>query len=207
MEQLNPSADMIDLFTQPAFLVKDRTVVHSNRAALQLQINPGTDISSLLLTGAEEYAAFHRGSLFLTVSTGGISNNATVTRFGSEDVFLLDEDTLQKELHGVCLAAQELRQPLSTLMTLADKLLPVQAAKNDSTLQSQIAQFNQGLYQMLRLIGNMSFAEKYSSKPTVFTETCNISAFFTELFLSAEELAMKADRTLQYSCSEKDICS
>ena len=113
MEQTNPSADMIDLFTQPAFLVKDRSIVHSNQAALQLQINPGTDISSLLLTGAEEYTAFQGGSLFLTVSTGGISSNATVTRVGSEDVFLLDEDTLQKELHGLSLAALELRQPLS----------------------------------------------------------------------------------------------
>ena len=90
-------------------------------------------------------------------------------------------------------------------MTLADKLLPVQAAEGNSTLQSQIAQFNQGLYQMLRLIGNMSFAEKYSSKPSVFTETCNISAFFEELFLSAEVLAAKADRKLHFSCSEKDV--
>lgn len=201
MEQINHSLDMLDLILQPAFCVENGAVVRVNQAAQQRQIEPGTAVTSLLMTGQEEYAEYTGGSLYLAISAADKQYGASVTRMSGFDVFLLEQETEKAELHAMSLAAQQLREPLAGIMTAADRLFP----KLSESELAQIAQINQGLFQMLRLISNMSDASRYTKSKTPVMETCNISALFDELFASAAELVSQAKHTLHFNGLGQDI--
>jgi hypothetical protein len=81
---------MLDLMVRPGFCVQEHIIVKANQGALSHLINVGTDIRELLLTGKEEYAAFHAGCLYLSLQINGASFGASVTRMGDFDVFILE---------------------------------------------------------------------------------------------------------------------
>ena len=59
------------------------------------------------------------------------------------------------------LAAKTLRGPLEGLINIANGMLPAVAAEGKE-LENQAAQMNQRLYQMMRIINNMSDAASYA---------------------------------------------
>ena len=67
MEEKKDTLGMLDLVIRPGFCVKENQIIKVNQAAGSLFITPGTDIRPLLLTGAEEYAAFTGGCLYLSL--------------------------------------------------------------------------------------------------------------------------------------------
>ena len=68
MEEKKDTLGMLDLVIRPGFCVKENQIIKVNQAAESLFITPGTDVRPLLLTGAEEYAAFTGGCLYLTLN-------------------------------------------------------------------------------------------------------------------------------------------
>ena len=205
MEQANRQPDMLDLLTQPAFYAQNGRIVQVNQAAAQLGLEPGTDVTKLLSTGADEYRTFQSGELSLSISVENAPRGATVARLREKDVFILEQPDTLGEFRALSLAAQELRDPLSTIMTLSDRLFSALPENPENTVADSLAQFNQGLYKMLRLIGNMSYAEKFSKETAVYTETCNIRTFFEELCATSEKTVSSGGRTLQYRGLEKDL--
>lgn len=183
---------MLDLMTQPGFCVKDNTIQKVNQAAQALMISPGTEPGALLLTDPREYADFRGGCLHLTLSLSGRPWGASVIRMDQWDIFLLDDAREGEELRTLALAARELRKPMDSLMTLADQL----SAQTDPALCDSIARLNRGLYQMLRVLGNMSDAgqDPLSSRQ----ETVDISRVFREVFEKAQTLAISTGITLTY---------
>ena len=73
MEEKKDTLGMLDLVIRPGFCVRNNQIVKVNQAAESLFITPGTDIRPLLLTGAEEYAAFTGGCLYLTLRLPNLS--------------------------------------------------------------------------------------------------------------------------------------
>lgn len=140
----------------PAFSVKENIITACNQSAEALLLSPGTDVRELLLTGAEEYAAFSDGCLYLKLRLSSKGCGASVTREGDLDLFLLDQEPEDADLRSLALAARELRSPLSNLMIAADAL--THRMKEDSELQEQLARLNRSLHQMHRLVNNMSDA-------------------------------------------------
>ena len=205
MTQTKSVPDMLDLLSQPAFYVKDNEIVRVNQAASQLQLQPGMQVSRLLLTGSDEYPTFEGGELYLTLKAADNPQGATVTRIDGYDVFLLEAQHELSELHAMSLAAQELRNPLSTISAVADRLFSSLPAEYAGAAEAQIAQLNRSLYQMLRLVNNMSSAERYSKKTSVPKETCNIHAFFNELFEAAAASTAQGGRTLIFRGLDKDL--
>ena len=112
------------------------------------------DIRELLLTGAEEYAAFQQGCLYLKLKTAPDGCGASVTKAGDTDIFLLDQEPEDADLRSLALAARELRNPLSNLMIAADALMRSAAESQ----QEQLARLNRSLHQIHRLVNNMSDA-------------------------------------------------
>ena len=92
MEQLENISGMLDLMVRPAFCVADGRIAAVNPGARSRLIEVGTSIEDLLLTGKEEYAQFRDGCLYLTISLGGESWGASVTRMGDFHVFLLEQE-------------------------------------------------------------------------------------------------------------------
>ena len=193
MESKKETAGFLNLMFQPGFCVKENIVQQANAAALGLSIAPGRDIRPLLYTGAEEYAAFSGGCLYLKLSVAEVTFGASVVRMNNEDVFLLDQDTGNPELQALALAARELREPLTGLMLSANQLMS-QLPGEDAKEARQLAQLNRSLHQMLRILGNMSDSGSDCAHP----ETRNLPMLFEEIFEKAHTLVSHTGVTLEY---------
>ena len=190
MEQLENMIGMLDLMVRPGFCVKDGVIAGVNQSAGARMICPGTPIRELLLTGQEEYSEFTGGCLYLTLDLGGQHTGASVTRQNGYDVFILEQDSDQAELHAMALAAQELREPLASVMTVADRLFPMIC--DHAGNQEQVARINRGLFQMLRVISNMSDAARYHQESERVPEIRDITAILEEIFRNSAALIEQA---------------
>lgn len=204
MDSQNTAAGMLALLPQPAFLVEGGVITHVNPAAEQLFLSPGTEIAPLL-SAQEEYAAFTEGSLLLRLTLPQGQQDARVTRVGGQDVFILEQGQEQSILQALALAAAQLRQPLNGIMTITDTLLPALAQTDDPAVRQQTAQLNRGLYQILRMVGNMSDAARYSNASAFQPETRNICDVLDEIFRQAQALVWQADVSFDFSVPTKAV--
>lgn len=207
MERISDAMGMLDLMVRPGFFVKDDRIVKVNQSAAALLIDADQPLSPLLVTGREEYAAFAGGCLYLTLTVCGTSWGATVSRVGDMDLFMLEQDAEQAELRAMALAARELREPLSNVMTTADRLFPLAAAEGDPAMQDQLARLNRGLYQMLRVISNMSDANRYASTQLASLETVWIGKLLRDIFEKAEALVAQTGITLTFTDRTEPVYS
>lgn len=199
---------MLELILYPAFCVRDGIITRVNRAAQGRLIPEGGSVSDLIRIGKQEYEEFAGGCLYLTLNLEGRNCGATVSRVDGQDVFVLEQDADQAELQAMALAARELREPLASVMTIADQLFPMVGTENDPTIQKQIAQINRGLFQMLRVIGNMSDAARYTGSVTTQQEVLDICALLEEIFIRAKNLVSHGGITLRYMGLKESIyCS
>lgn len=199
MEQFQNALDMLDLIQAPAFCVQDGIIIKANPSAACFLIETGSEIQPLLGTGAEEYTAFSGGCLYLTLSIGGQNVGASVTRMQQFDVFRIEQDHDDAHLQAMALAARELREPLSNIMTIADRLFPSLESDENSKTREQTSQINRGLFQMLRIISNMSDANRYAADYGARQEVRNICAVLDEIFLRAAVLTEQTGITLDYT--------
>lgn len=197
MNQITDAMDMVEYLRQPAFCVRDGIIVKVNSAASGRMIQPGTPVDQLLETGAEEYRDFAGGCLYLTLMVCDQKLGFSVSRKNGFDLFRLEQDAQSPELQSLALAARELREPLAGIMISADHLFP--DGSDDPAVNTQLARINQGLYQMLRLISNMSDADRYAASGSVSMEVKNISALLDEIFTKAATLTELAGVKLEFS--------
>ena len=190
--------DTLDLIASPGFCVKDGLISQINQAARALCIAEGTPVSSLLVTGQEEYESCSWEGLSLTLSIHGHIHSASVVPSGDVHIFLLEPEESREQYRGFALSAMELRGQLDSVMLSAESLSAECAAPSDAA-----ARLNRNLFRMMRTIANMSDAER-------FTVSChmqmqNICAFYDELFRKAQHLAEQAGFRLQHQLPEEDI--
>lgn len=199
MEEYHNFLGMLDLMSQPAFCVRDGKIMKVNPAAAGLVLEEGTPIQPLLFTGEEEYEAFTGGCLYLTLSIAENILGASVTRMEDFDVFSLEQESEQARLQALALAARELRGPLSNVMIMADQLFPLSNMDENGKNSENLARINRGLFQMLRIISNMSDSGRLLADTGARQEIRNISAVLDEIFARAEMLCTEAGVTLCYS--------
>lgn len=199
MEAKKDRFGMLDLMIRPGFCVKENNIVQVNSAAEALLLTPGTDIRTLLLTGKEEYETFESGCLYLKLNLSSKGCGASVTKMDGYDVFVLDQETDDGELRAMALAARELREPLTSVMISADRLLPLA----DSEAKDHAARLNRGLHQLLRIIGNMSDAGHCVSVSR--QETRNLREIFAEIFEKAQTLVEHTGIRLHYQGLSEEV--
>lgn len=187
MEVKKEENGFLDLLTQPGFCVKENRITAVNQAAQCLLVNAGTDVRELLHTGAEEYAAFQGGCLYLTLELAAGVCGASVIRLEDQDVFILDHNA-DDALRALSLAASVLREPLSGMMLSAKNL-----SADDPAQMDALAQLNRSLHQMLRLLGNMSDA---GSESTAQMTLRDIPAVISEIFDRAESSVSRTGHSL-----------
>lgn len=207
MERKESNSGILDLMIQPAFTVKDGIIDRVNEAAQQYFLKAGTQIADLLLTGKSEYRELEEGCLYLTLSVSGLPCGASVRRMDGIDIFTIEQEADQSELQAMALAAQELRVPLSSVMTVADQLFPVTDEDDDPAVQTQISQINRGLFQMLRIIGNMSDAYRYSQQTESKMALTNVTSLLEEIFQQSAELLRHGGTELCFANLEQSVFS
>ncbi|MBQ9929230.1 MAG: HAMP domain-containing histidine kinase [Oscillospiraceae bacterium] len=203
MEHTEDIVMMLEQISDPAFLVQDGIITQVNPSAQRVLIETGSDIASLLATGTQEYADFRGGYLALTLKLGTQLCNASVTRLENCDLFVLNHEQDQAELQSMALAAQELRSPLSSVLAVAEQLFPLIGAQNDQKALDNVAQINRGLFQMLRIIGNMSDAYQYSQDSSSRFETRDVCRIMDELFSGLMPLTEHINIRLHYDGPQK----
>lgn len=203
MNQITDAMDMVAHLRQPAFCVQDGIIVKVNSAAGHLMIQPNIPVEQFLETGSEEYRNFSGGCLYLTLKVCKQRLGFSVSRKNGFDLFQLEQDSECPEFQSLALAARELREPLANIMISADHLFP--AGGDDPAANVQIARINQSLFQMLRLISNMSDAGRYAASGSVSMEIKNISALLDEVFAKAAALVEHTGVRLEYSGITGDI--
>lgn len=194
MAQNQDTAQILQWTSQPAFSVEEGMIRQVNYAAQCCMIEPGTPISELLETGTAEYAAFSEGILHLSIRCKEHRWTACIQRAGSVDLFILN-DCSSPELSAVALAARELREPLSDLMAAAELVFPM---LTDAQAAVHTSHMNQSLYQLLRIISNMSDTARYQTDRSAAQEIRDVCALLEELFQKAAALAQQVGIRLEY---------
>lgn len=112
-----------------------------------------------------------------------------------------DQDLIQ--LQTLALAGQQLRMPISNLMQLTDAL---QANFREETTEKEIvSQINRGLYQMFRIVSNMTDAERYASNCLTNLQTTHATNYLKEVFAGAEAMLEGTAVTLRYEGPSKNV--
>ena len=195
MEKKKESRDWLNLLIRPGFCAEENRITWVNAAAQGLLLEPGMDVESLITSGLESYQDFRTGCLYVQLTLSGTAFHACVTKDGSADVFVLDADAGDTALQALSLAARELRTPLAAVMHGVQAL--------DVAANPQAAALNRGLYQLLRLVGNMSDAGRAPGSARM--ETADLTAFFDELFEKAAVLAEAAGIVLEYQGASRPV--
>ena len=194
--------NLLEMIDRPAFVVRDGIITDRNQMAVNRQIPVGKPIWELLPEDCSAYQTYQGGILYLTLQIGWIPCGATVTRQEDGDIFLMDRDTDQAQLQALALAAQQLRVPLSNLLTVTDCLLP---ALQEESQQHRALQMQRALFQLMRQINNMADAERYACANTAQYENTDLCHFFREIIEKADATLGKANTTLHFTCPEKPI--
>lgn len=195
MEKNKELRDWLNLLIRPGFYVEEGRITQVNAAAQGLLLEPGMDIGPLITSGLESYQNFQTGCLYVQLTLSGMAFHGCVTKDGDADVFILDADAGDTALQALSLAARELRAPLSAVMH------GVQAMREENNPQA--AALNRGLYQLLRLVGNMSDAGRTPGNARM--ETADLTAFFDELFEKTAVFAQSAGIRLEYQGLSKPL--
>lgn len=193
MKRENQLSAVLELLRYPAFSVENDRIAYVNQKAKALMLCGGEDILPIIATGQEEYLTYEDGCLCLTITVQDEPRPATVQMVEGHKVFLLEENEDTEGFRMLSLTAQSLRSPLGDVMSAADSLLPVLAHWEDPAIHEQMARLNQGLYQILRIVGNMSDAGGYLTGSRIFApESTELGGFFQELFQKAAALGTDA---------------
>lgn len=195
MEKNKELRDWLNLLIRPGFYVEEGRITQVNAAAQGLLLEPGMDIGPLITSGLESYQNFQTGCLYVQLTLSGMAFHGCVTKDQAADVFILDADAGDTALQALSLAARELRSPLSAIMH------GVQAMREENNPQA--AALNRGLYQLLRLVGNMSDAGRTPGNARM--ETADLTAFFDELFEKTAVFAQAAGIRLEYQGLSKPL--
>ena len=193
---------LLEMIDRPAFAVCDGIITDYNQMAKNRLIPLDHPVSELMPEGCDAYQNYTGGILYLTLQIGWIFCGATVVRQDGYDYFLLDRDADQEQLQALSLAAQQLRVPLSNVMTVADCLFP---ELTDDTQIEQAAQMRRALFQLMRLISNMADAERYTGLNAATYENTELCSFLRDIFEKANTTLCSTNVSVQFSCPEMPI--
>ena len=178
MKQSDHLFSILDLIDRPAFCVAQGHILRCNQAAQRFLLPENTPVVPLMATGQQEYEEFEGGCLHLTMILAGITQNVTVNKLDGMDLFTVEQDSAGEDLHALALAAQTLRQPLSS-MTLAAEAL---SREESPETKAQLARIHKSMYQLSRLIENMSDAYSYSLQGAAAMELQDMVMVVREIF-------------------------
>lgn len=198
METKNHLFPWLELMGQPAFCVKDGTVLAANAAAEQRLLRADMNIQDIVTQNRDAYETLTDGTLFLKIAAENLQYNACVTRTKEYDIFTIQETEEDLQLQVLSLAAQQLRIPLSNMMSVTDDLF-AKLKETDSNMRQKAGQINRNLFQLLRIISNMSDVKNYKNTATPQKQSVNLSALFDETIEKIQTASEGAQKKITYT--------
>lgn len=202
MENVKEIAYMLELIDRPAFCVRDEAVCLVNGAASRLLLNVGQPVTEMLSAYLEEYRQLEQGVLHLPLQINGTGFTAAVKRLDRQDIFVLESESDQEQKRVMALAAMQLREPLSDVMASLSQLLPKE--ETEPAAREYRASLYRRLYQMHRMVCNMSDVSRYAQEQPAFS--CrDISAVAEELFRKTQVYAAEKNICVEWECPKEQI--
>ena len=177
---------ILDLLSQPVFLVCSEQITYRNHAAAALDHSGTCRISDLL---SEEDLACYRtyqgdGALALLLLLDGRPYSATVTREAQGDIFIAQSQPLYDtlSLDTLAVVADTVRKELTDLFDAASTLFPALEELENARIQHQTARLNRGLYRLLRISANLAEARAFlAGERRAFLERTELRGFLQDL--------------------------
>lgn len=190
---------VIELFSQPAFFVRDGKVCWCNGAARSL-LEEGTALSAVLEGGETLFSNWDRtGTLMLPLRLNGCAYDASVRSAENGALFVANRCASENEASASALfsASVSLRKPLHAMVSAADELF--ERLGETSGTGEAAARLNQSIYQFIRLCNQMSDgSELLLHRKTLRRAPTDMGAFFEDFVAEVEPLVSSVDRTLEY---------
>ena len=205
MSEHTSVTEILSFINAPAFSVCDGTITHCNDAAQRLLITEGTPIDSLLPHDTMEYSSFQTGCLCITLSLQDRSCSASVVRVQEANIFVLEEESDRAELKALSLTAENIRQPLSSLVATTSSLACSLEQNEDPKIRTQLQYMNRSLYRMHRMLCNMSDVLQYADGSSIHMVCQNIVSVVENIFQQAQHLCSQSGINLQYSVPNETI--
>ncbi len=147
---------IMELFTQPAFLVSERVVTWRNHAACAL-VEEGTPLVYLLEDRGALYDQWDgQGKLQITLVLSGQHYDAVACKTEDGTLFVVSnhEEQWYTKASAMLHASATLRRPLQNMVAVTDSVIHL-IEHSEEGLKTGAA-LNRSLYQMLRLCGQMA---------------------------------------------------
>ena len=196
MENTNQSNEpraIVNLILVPAFFTYDGTIVAANAAALSRGVEEGTKVEALMRTGQEEYNSLGNAMLMLSLDLSGQICEASVQGIQGGKLFILQEPDRQ-ELRAYALASLNLRMPLNSMMNAASRLSKI--CTDEETLR-QVDELHHSMFQVLRIVGNMSDAYRYAEPNSDRPEMIDMSGLIIEMLEGCESYLVDINHPVQ----------
>lgn len=198
MELTDHRSGLLNMLVCPAFTANSAHITAVNASARGLLLAEGMPLEPLI-GDASLLEALQDGCLYLSITHGEEIFGAEVTRANGELLFVLDTTPDTDALRALALAATQLREPLSGLMSTVESLHRI------PEVQEQAAMMERRLNQLLRMVCNMSDAGIVPSSGR--QEVWELNSFFREIFEKAAALTESTGVQLTYTGTEKDVYS
>lgn len=198
METTNHLFPWLELMNQPAFCVKNGIILAANSAAKQIMIQADMNVIDIITQNRDAYEEMKNGTLFLSVTVAGQLYNACVNRTDDYDIFIIDEREEDIQLQALSLAAQQLRIPLSNMMSVTDTMF-AHMNQSDSNVQQQAGQINRNLFQLMRIISNMSDVKGYKNTTEAEKQNVNLTTLFDEIIEKIQAISECLQKKISYS--------
>ena len=182
---------LLEMIEHPAFCVRDGIIICANKAAQQKLFEKGSAVISFLPQDALAYQAFTGGCLYLNVTSAHVTCGASVTRIEDFDLFVLD--TEGAKLEAFALAAMQLKMPLCNIVNLIEELIV-----GDKQYEARSGSLRQNVYQLSRLVSNISDADWLRTDSSAKRELTNLTEFFAELMDKMDSTVSSAGCYLEF---------
>ncbi len=185
---------LLEMISSPAFIVQGDVIIHCNRGARQMVINPGDEIAPLLGDNLKAFKEFEGGCLSVPLTLDVFTRPANITKLSDAYLFSVEEAYVPTELKAMSLLSDKLRVPVSGLL--------MYARQNKETMREDIYR---ELYRITRMINNIANARQYASDDGTFHQERDLCSVVEEILEECATLLSEADITLKYELPAKPI--
>lgn len=192
---------VFDALSQPVFLLKDGTVSYRNPAAANLLVQEG--IAAALLLPSLALPAALTAETHTTLTLAGKLYHAILQPMQGAVLCLVGDATQETAIPSDYLnvISTQIRKPLGDLLLAARQLFPdLEFLDNNPIAEQKVCQIYRGLYQLLRLAGQLSAGSQLiQGKQTLCPERIELQGFLEELAEAAEDLLRYTGLSFRFS--------
>lgn len=205
IEQLKP---LLALLQQPAFCVRADGAVFRNPAAQNLAPENSGDLSQWLGAAAQIYDHWNRTEP-LTFST--VLNEQTYSvdlqPLADGTLFLLTGTASYKDAgEALSVAAQVMRQPLTDLYALSQRLFEELEDMEDPSFLNQTAAMTRHLYRLVRISDNLAdWRQLQNGRWMLHEGRLELLTYLTPLLEELSYLCEEAGHSLHYTMPRKPV--